>query len=129
MEGRIAVVEGYQLECDQLHKKIEEQSKRNGDAMKHNTEASLLAAKSMNDFNLTITETFTDLNNSINNLASKVEDQEIRVNAHEPVVKEIIERETAIKYNKKLLITAATIAGSIMTIVGATAWFISHITN
>ena len=112
METRIETVEGYQRECDELHKKIEEQSKRNDDAIKNNTESNLLATKSINELSAVITESVAELNNNISQLA-------IQVKSHDPVVNEWKNIGTAWTYNKKVLIGAGILAASITAIVTA----------
>lgn len=115
MEARIEKVEGYQRECDDLHKKIEEQNKRNDDAIKNNTESNLLMTKSLNDFNITLTETFTDLNNSITKLTD-------RVDGHDPVVKEVQNRDNAKKYIREFILGWGGIATAITAIVMSIAY-------
>lgn len=105
MKVRIAKVEEYQDECDQLHKKIEEQSKRNDDAIKNNTESNLLVAKSVNSLNLAVVDLST------------------RLDSHDPVVKEWMNIGTAWSVNKKLLIGAGIAAGSLMSIAAAYNYF------
>ena len=112
MENRIEKVEGFQRECDDLHRKIEEQSKRNDDAIKNNTESNLLATKSINELSVVITESVAELNNNISQLA-------IQVKSHEPVVKEWTDFGTAWTINKKILIGAGILAASITVIVTA----------
>lgn len=116
MEGRIAVVEGYQLECDQLHKKIEEQSKRNDDAMKYNTESNIFLTKSVNDLNITINQTFTELNNSISELANKVK-------THDPVIEKLVNVGEAWKINNAILAWVAGLAVAITSIAAAIKYF------
>lgn len=112
IETRIEKVEGFQRECDDLHRKIEEQSKRNDDAIKNNTESNLLATKSINELSVVITESVAELNNNISQLA-------IQVKSHDPVVNEWKNIGTALTYNKKVLIGAGILAASITAIVTA----------
>lgn len=120
MEARIEKIEGFQRECDDLHKKLEEQNKRYSDSMKYNTESNIFLTKSVNDLNITITQTFTDLNNSISKLTD-------RVDSHDPVVKGIQDRDNAIKYNKNFLMSAGAIAASITAIMGAVVYILNYL--
>ena len=105
IEDRVAKAEKYQDECEELHKKLEEPSKRNDDAMRNNTESNILVAKSLNSLNLTVV------------------DLSVRIDSHEPVVKEWMNIGTAWNVNKKLLLGAGIAAGSVTSIVAAYNYF------
>lgn len=119
MDARIQKLEGYQRECDDLHKKNEEQTERNDDAIKNNTESNILATKSINELNVTITETFTDLSNSITKLTD-------RVDGHDPVVEEVKNRDNAKKYIKGVILGWGGIATAIMAIIMLIAYGFHH---
>lgn len=116
METRIAKIEGYQDECDKLHKEIKEHSKRNDDAIQNNTESNILATKSINELNVTITESIAELNNNISQLANKVK-------SHEPAVKEWTDFGTAWSINKKILFGLSAIAVAITSIAASIKYF------
>ncbi len=116
MDAQIQKLEGYQRECDELHKKIEEKSKRNDDAIKNNTESNILATKSINELTATITESVTELSNNINQLA-------LQVKSHEPAVKEWTDFGTAWSINKKMLFGLSAIAVAITSIAASIKYF------
>lgn len=116
MEARLEKVEGYQRECDDLHKKNEEQSKLNDDAIKNNTESNILATKSINELSVVITESVAELNNNISQLA-------IQVKSHEPAVKEWTDFGTAWSINKKILFGLSAIAVAITSIAASIKYF------
>lgn len=54
VEERIEVISAYQDECDKLHKEMREHNKRSDDAINHNSEASMMATRAVNELNITL---------------------------------------------------------------------------
>lgn len=100
--GRLAMLENFKKECDELHRNGEVKQRRQEDATNRNTESTILLAKAVADINITITKLVQS-------------DEESR-----PAVKFYKDIGTVWTFNKKLWATVVSLAVGVAAI--ASAW-------
>lgn len=106
LEARVAELERHRIECDELHIKSAEHTKRHDDSMNNLTESNLLLAKSITDMNLTLVK-----------VTATVEEGQ-------PIIKGMKNVGVAWDVNKKIFLALVAAASGIMTLVAIYQYFV-----